>query len=375
MVPAGTAVPPPIAAKVRPALDGSLAELVAEGIVRSGESLAAVLPQLAANLAATPYTDERARNLVRAHYVAFRNRRSLLLLFYASQVRASELPWVKAFDHLGQDRNSSSEAVREVVADVTRVYLRGFPQTRVPNPLVVELRAIASLGGFAPPLVSELAADIFMGSFTDTWRDAAVSATRLLQGRLYAAYFDLPEVVGVTREFNERCARRSSEAGLKGRWTARNMAIIEQSQILTTHNLAVLTREFALEEWVEEFAVDLSRDAFEWIVGALRRPPTTRHPQLRQLKKIATAFRQMVFFMSFLPSAEALRLAATLDREVAEAADVNVRRFRPATLGLVRVASGERFDVTGAIRGKQTGRRLLGVAVGEHWLLTDTSMR
>jgi hypothetical protein len=43
------------------------------------------------------------------------------------------------------------------------------------------------------PLVEEVAADIFMGTFTQKWRRAAATASQALAGSLYARYYDLPD--------------------------------------------------------------------------------------------------------------------------------------------------------------------------------------
>jgi hypothetical protein len=42
------------------------------------------------------------------------------------------------------------------------------------------------------PLVEEVAADIFMGTFTEKWARAAAVASNSLDGTLYARYYDLP---------------------------------------------------------------------------------------------------------------------------------------------------------------------------------------
>ena len=42
------------------------------------------------------------------------------------------------------------------------------------------------------PLTEEVAADIFTGTFTAKWADAAAAASSLLDGTLYARYYDLP---------------------------------------------------------------------------------------------------------------------------------------------------------------------------------------
>ena len=96
-IPAGTAVPAHLAAKTARALEAPVDELVARGVIRSAELLAAVLPQITAGIMAADIADPRAeRGSTGQTYAAFRRRRSLLLLDLASQVRFEELPWAGA---------------------------------------------------------------------------------------------------------------------------------------------------------------------------------------------------------------------------------------------------------------------------------------
>jgi hypothetical protein len=60
------------------------------------------------------------------------------------------------------------------------------------NPLVAEMAALAAGSGLSITLVEEVAADIFMGTFTEKWRLAAAATSRSLAGTLYARYYDLP---------------------------------------------------------------------------------------------------------------------------------------------------------------------------------------
>jgi hypothetical protein len=50
--------------------------------------------------------------------------------------------------------------------------LTAFPHALLPNPLVAEIRTLAKQAELELPLVEEVAADIFMGTFTTKWRDA-----------------------------------------------------------------------------------------------------------------------------------------------------------------------------------------------------------
>src|SRR5262249_20586901 len=137
--------------------------------------------------------------------------------------------------------------------------LTSFPYAILPNKLLQELRALATGADLAIPLVDEVAADIFMGEFSPKFLEAARWAAELLQGSLYAAYYGID--YATIRLLTER---RGTKRGPRGDpigaargvfvrlWGARggvprgtgdpatNGMIIEQQQILTTHNLAAL---------------------------------------------------------------------------------------------------------------------------------------
>ena len=70
--------------------------------------------------------------------------------------------------------------------------MTGFPHAIVPNPLIAEMNALTAQAGLDLPLVEEVAADIFTGTFTSKWRLAAAAASAALEGTLYARYYDLP---------------------------------------------------------------------------------------------------------------------------------------------------------------------------------------
>ena len=67
-------------------------------------------------------------------------------------------------------------AARQTLEQVTLLALTAFPYTQLPNPLVREMQALAQRAGLKLPLVEELAAAIFMGTFTAKWARAASRA-------------------------------------------------------------------------------------------------------------------------------------------------------------------------------------------------------
>lgn len=374
-IPAGTAIPVALQHKAVRALEAPADELIHRGVITSGEVLATVLPQLTSRLMSSGITDPTVAALYEQTYTAFRRRRSLLLLDLAHQVRFGELPWVAALSAFRTSEEVDTIAIKQAMQQVSLLAITEFPHAVLPNPLVGELGALAVRAGLALPLVEEVAADIFMGTFTAKWRDAAVVAGRTMAGTLYAHYYDLPDESywtgrrrtplrwgrKVADDFAELCAERAKEAGeAKGSWVAGNGAVIEQSQILTTHNLAVLVTGLGLEEQVRARAGELAEKAFDWTARRFGQRPDNRHAALIQLKNAAYAWRQAIYLLSFCEPARQRDI-------VARVRGLGIGSwFDPAVDGLAGVIDGRRFNDAGTFKG---GRRFLGWAAGKHWCI------
>ncbi|MCB9700977.1 MAG: hypothetical protein H6711_03725 [Myxococcales bacterium] len=389
-IPEGTAIPPSMIDKATRALEAPIAELVERGVIASAEVLAIVLPQISAEIAAAGIDDPGLRGLYSQIYAAFRRRRSLLLLNLEHQVRFDELPWIAALASLRRSDQSDATRARQTLEEVTLLALGAFPQTILPNPLVREMGALAGRAGVDLPLTEEVAADIFMGTFTSKWADAARSAAGLLAGTLYARYYDLPASdhpalhegreaarQGKTRVrwgkataegFAALCTARAREAGSAGgSHTARNGAILEQSQILTTHNLAVLLAGLDLVDRTRPLAPAMARDALRFAVRRQTQVAPGFRAQLQAVKNAAYAWRQGIFFLSLCDAAAQREALAELEREVARVRDrAWAGRFEPALAGLRLILGGGRFDDAGI--GPGPARRFLGWSVGKHWL-------
>ncbi|MCE9635583.1 MAG: hypothetical protein K8T90_07755, partial [Planctomycetes bacterium] len=190
-VAAGTDVPGVFRPRLLRCLDASIEWLVAEGVIPSGEALATVMPQRTSRVAAAGMPDESATRLFAEVYEAFRRRRSLLLLNLEHQVRLRELPWVAKLEgHRASDEAARQAAHVELVR-VCSVALRAFPQVILPNKLIQEIAALSDRAGLRLPLVEEVAADIFMGTFTEKYLRAAQRAGELLAGSLYETYYGI----------------------------------------------------------------------------------------------------------------------------------------------------------------------------------------
>ena len=380
---AGTPVPVSLEKKIQRCLCDSVEALVARGVITSAEVLARVLPQITSGLRAAAISDPALRQLYAATYRAFRRRRSLLLLNLQSQIRIEELPWVAAIDRFRQETPSTCELARQTLQEVATLTLCSFPHMITPNKLVKELRALAKGAELDLPLVDELAADIFMGEFSGKFLKAAKVAASLLEDTLYATYYgidyrfvrQIPEATspkksrfaGTTIDlFAQLC---STMAGVtrEGWDTAINGMIIEQQQIVTTQNLAVLCNGLKLHNVLGDRLYDLAQRCFVWICRRQQMKVTLWHARLIVLKNTAYAWRQMVFFLSLLPAARIQEFIAWASDHLKEQTEEYQNRFRPALLGLAFAADGRRPDDAEA--HEQGARRFLGWSKQPHWLL------
>ncbi|MFO0713432.1 MAG: hypothetical protein U0353_26510 [Sandaracinus sp.] len=334
-LPTGTAIPRHLAARLEGVEEASLETLRARGLVRSGETLATLLPQLTGPALATRFSDASARTLYTASYRAFRQRRSLLLLWLQHQVRFSELPWIAALEASAD--TDPRPAVEDTLRQLAAFAITSFPETITPNKLVSELAALAQVArgqpmgtlptgtlptgtlptgtlptgtlptgtlptgtlptgtlpggdlGGAPwlPLVEEVASDIFMGTFSVKYLRAAQVAARVLSalpgGALYARYYGLDHARVLAMSRLEETWRVTTcpdfdaycleLAALPagGNPRARSGAMIEQAAILTTHNLAVLLDGLRLAPLLEGRWEELASRALVSVLDRLER--------------------------------------------------------------------------------------------------------
>jgi hypothetical protein len=386
-VPEGSQIPAYLLAKAGRALEAPVEELVRRGVISSGEVLARVLPQITSHLHAAGIADPDLAALYAQTYAAFRRRRSLLLLNLEHQVTVGELPWVAAMAELRERHQNAVDGARGTVRQSTLLALSAFPYALLPNPLISEFGSLLRRAELPLPLVEEVAADIFMGTFTVKWRDAARLAARLMDGTLYARYYDLPpasswppaglpphrwrrrmsgrDKVTTADDFAASCRERAAEAaGDAPDGVAVNGAVLEQSQILTTHNLAALVVGLALEDDLRVLAPDLAERTFDWIGRRHAQPLRDHHAGLLLVKNTAYAFRQAIFYLSFCRPETQAAIVAAFGSAAAKT------RLAPAANGLANLVAGKRFDRTGQLP-HEPGRRFLGWSVGSHWMLTS----
>lgn len=378
-LPVGSPMPRSVVRKLERSLEAPIEELVQRGVIPSSEVLGRVLPQITSQIRAASLTDPDARRLYATTYAAFRRRRSLLLLNLEHQVRFDELPWVAALSALRSESTSTRVAAHASLHEVLLLALSSFPQTIVPNKLLNELRALANDAGLKLAFVDELAADIFMGTFSETFLRAAQDAATLLHGTLYERYYGLPfdavlriddvekksrYATSTSPAFEQLCRELADQDGTT-RWSvAKNGTIVEQEQILTTHNLATAFNALALADRLD--LGELAKSCFRWVCKELQIAKSPWKSKLRTLKNTAYAWRQMLFFLT-LSTTAADDFVAWAEEHLSKRPAAFQARFAPALSGLRAVVHGGEFDTQGLTH--EGGRRFLGWTTGRHWLL------
>ncbi|HEY0680834.1 MAG TPA: hypothetical protein VGD45_00745 [Steroidobacter sp.] len=383
-MPAGTAIPESILHKIERCLNQTIDELIERGLVSSGETLARLLPQITSGLRARGFSDPALRTLYAATYRAFRRRRSLLLLNLESQVRLNELPWVAAMERFRIVNGDERAVARQALEEVSAITISAFPHVILPNKLLQELRALIKGAGRDTPLVDELAADIFMGQFSGKFVKAAHIAAWLLEGSLYATYFDIDyqQVLSIRvpqseegqrrdkkpqpDELAELCASRAGVQTKAGRSTAENGMIIEQQQILTTQNLAPLFVDADLNARLRNQLWDMADRCFRWICQRHQMKLDDPHSRLLMLKNTAYAWRQMIFYLSLQDRGDVAKFLASADAHLREQSEGFQQRFAPVLRGLANAVQGKPATDDG-------GRRFLGWSNVHHWLLPGGS--
>lgn len=382
-VPAGAPVPEALARKVRRALDAPLSVLVELGIVPSAEALARVVPQITAQVRAAGVTDPDLRRLYAAVYAAFRRRRSLLLVNLQSQVKLEELPWVRAVNAFRADGTDTRRRARVVLEELVTAAVTGFPQQILPNKLLQEVRALVTGAGLDVPVVDEVAADIFMGTFSEKFLRAAQIAAARLEGTLYERYYGAPFArvraisdvkpsrygAPTSEAFAALCVELAGPPPARANFVARNGTIIEQEQILTTHNLAPLVEALG-PTVLGPNAEALAQRCFDWIGRRLRQTTGPWKSRLRAVKNAAYAWRQMVFFLSVAPAGAFDSFLARAHGWLAQQPEALRARLAPALAGLSRAARGLPVEAPASAAEPSGARRFLGWTTGKHWLLT-----
>ncbi|MCH4897327.1 MULTISPECIES: hypothetical protein [Pseudomonas] len=373
----GETIPPSIRRRLERCRKGTVAELIEHGVITSADTVAKVLPAMTAQICSAGYRDVALRALSVATYRAFRRRRSLLLLNMQRQVRVDDLPWVKALETEYEAGALAIEGARQALVEASALTLVAFPQAILPNKLLQEFSSLAESAKLDLPFVEEIAADIFMGAFSGKFVKAAKRSVRLMAGSLYARYYDIDmdQLAALPKQRNSRsnsgvlaglCARRAN-ADI-GRWSpANNGTIIEQQQILTTQNLAILFDDLDLKTLLHDRLGSMAEACFKWICSRQQMQIKFYHARLVMLKNTAYAWRQMMFYLSMLDQSRLESVLGNIEVHFAAQSGAFQGRFLPAMIGLRMAVSGCRL--TSAHQEREGCKVFLGWTTERHWLM------
>ena len=340
----------------------SIDHLVKHEVITSGEVLAQVLPQITSEIQSSGILDPSLRHLYSAMYKAFRKRRSLLLLNFEKQVQIAEIPWIAAIEPFRNSSISTNELAKQTLEELVKLTINSFPYAILPNKLLQEFNALIKSAELDIPLVEEVAVDIFMGDFSNKFLKSAKIAAGLVEKSLYADYYgidyprvkELPEANKPIPRWDRRVQKDEksinsfidfcvSRAGVPEgtRFTVRNGMIIEQQQIVTTQNLAQLISGMDLIDTLRDRYRSLAEICFKWICKRLQMKVTTKHANLIQIKSAAYAWRQMIFYLSFVPTSRVKEFQEWADNHLREQPGDFGKRFNPFLQGLCTVSGGE----------------------------------
>ena len=197
----------------------------------------------------------------------------------------------------------------KVLKETFILVVLNFPYAILPNKLLQEFRSLLKQSNKNIPLTDEVAADIFMGGFSPKYAKAAFMAANDLEGSLYARYYNIDYTDVKLKcapkngdfencqasEFSSICNKRVESKN--NNWSvAINGMVIEQQQIVTTHNMSQL---FGLVEFNIDI-IQLVFDCFKWISKRYKFNNHDFRANLIMVKNIAYAWRQMIFLLSKL---------------------------------------------------------------------------
>ncbi|HKP60027.1 MAG TPA: hypothetical protein VJV78_25055 [Polyangiales bacterium] len=376
-------LPPALLRKALRCLEAPLPTLAERGVLTSSEALATVVPWISARTRAAGIVDPELRRVLEAAYLAFRRRRSLLP-DSEQKIQFGELPWIAAIEPwIGSDEATRTTA-RTSLQQVARVAIATFPEHMLPNKLVHELRALSSSAGMELPLVDELAADEFTNEFPENFLRAAQLAGRMLRGGLYERYYGLPyervlalddienSAAGtrISPGFAALCAELAGIPPQTERSVTHNGTIIEQAQILTSHNLAGLIQQLELARSLD--LPKLAQQTFSWLCRRQRQRQSHWRAQVHMLRTTGYAWRQLIFYLGLLDTKQLAAFMAFADQQMQRQKPELRARFEPAMAGLRAVMGGASFDAAG-LHEASGGRRFLAWTVRSHWLLGRAS--
>jgi hypothetical protein len=361
----GEAFPAHLVTRARTCLEAPLGALVEQGLVRSAEELAALLPPRTARVRATAIGDPAMRRVFACVYAEFQRRRSLLRTNQESQVDyVSDLPWIAPILPRGLAIEASRKAARDVLYEVGALAVTAFPQAAIPDRLVRELRTLAGAANIHPALVDRIHA--YAPRAGGVRLRAAQTAAQLLAGTVYERYFGIP--YAAVRELRSGVGRGEKALAdlCHDRAVATGCIVAEQWEIVTTENLSVLFVELGLARDLRPSLARLARGCFQWTCHRLQRETRGARSAEAALRAAGTAWRQMVFYLAPLAGGEVGEVLAWCQAHLDRQRPAFRARFAPALAGLRAAAAGAQLPDRGP--HPAGGRRFLGTDIARHWL-------
>jgi hypothetical protein len=345
---------------------GTVSDLLESGIITSSEVIGHLIPSLVAQTTTMCIDDITLRRLYYALKIAFSKRRSLLLLNLQSQVVISELPWMKqliSHCNVVATTDAHKKASRDTLELVVCETLSHFPQTIIPNILIKSLKELAVASGLSIHFVNEIAADIFEGRFVQKYVSAVRKASVVLKGTLYERYYNLnfpteEDVFGVDDLINKCISLSGCESSNRWRPISDNGRILEQEQILTSHNLAGLYDALGLSDKLNGYK--LARKTWMWILKSLNNIPEDYKSMLQMYKNIAYAWRQLIFYIS--TARGDYNIIAELSWDLAKSMKKDHNRYMKFYLHFLQ-------PLDNCLNGKISDTQVLGWVNGTHPLM------
>ncbi|CUG94338.1 Hypothetical protein, putative [Bodo saltans] len=323
------------------ALESTFEELQAYGSIASAEVAGIVLHQcIARHRGMCSFPDIRLALLYSDLALAFSRRRSLLLISNESthqhQIRIDELPWaVPLLAEISKHRDDVKD--RDFARQLLRFYWLQFPVTLMPNKVVSALRDLLFGASSAktktrerddesqavelpplPPLLEELAADIFGRTFSSKFTKVARTVAPILKHTTYSRYYLLDPVFEKI-ESKEISLMEAADLLRRTYYISQspkgvflsisgNGMLLEAVQLLTTHNLILADFLFdddngahhrlRLPEIVEQAWKGLVKITL--VTPPKVGTPTWFHVSATHARQVSHAFRQFLYFLSKL---------------------------------------------------------------------------
>ncbi len=307
--------------------------LIEAGVIDSPETLAGLVPRLAAPVATAGVRDPDLRRLAGALDRSLRR---------GDREDLAALPWGRAILAAGEDAAGVQVAARATLRRVVELSIVHWPHAAIPAPLLDELRPLVHATGLALPLVDADAP-------SERWLRAIKRACRLVDGTVYATYYGIP--CAAIQRLDDPDALRTLAARRAGDETG----ALEQLQILSTDNVGVLIGALGITPRAAAALPALARRCFTETVLAANDGA---------IASAATAWRQMLLFLALAPRAAVDEFVMWAGAQVAAMSETFRGRFGPAYAGLC-------LAVAGMTPGERTapGARPLIASVSPHWLV------